>query len=378
MRHSSSRGSSRCCARTWIPAGCGSRRRVAEVAEFGEVHFLCVGTPQAADGAADLQVRARGGRRAGPAPEPPVPDRGEVDRPGRDRPAAAPRGSGQLAPAGDEVDLAWNPEFLREGHAVQDSLAPDRLVFGVTSERRRAAAARRSTRAPLADGRARAGHGPGDGRAGQGRGQLLPGHQDLVHQRHGGGVRDRRAPTSPGWPRRWAMTSGSAGQFLSAGLGFGGGCLPKDIRAFRRDRERPGRRTRSSACSARWTRSTWPPRAGDRPGPGGGGRLTRRASGSRCSASRSSRTATTSGTRPAWTSAAARREGAMVSVHDPVAMPNAARHQPELRYAETVSDAAAGADLVLHLTEWADYRAIDPGRSALGRQQGHRGRPVRA
>ena len=39
-----------------------------------------------------------------------------------------------IAPAGDEVDLAWNPEFLREGFAVQDSLAPDRIVLGVTSD----------------------------------------------------------------------------------------------------------------------------------------------------------------------------------------------------------------------------------------------------
>ena len=53
-------------------------------------------------------------------------------------------------------------------------------------------------------------------------------------------------------------------------------------------------------------------------------------------------------------------EGAIVSVHDPVAMPNAARVRPDLRYAKTVSDAAERAELVLHLTEWADYQAIDP------------------
>jgi UDPglucose 6-dehydrogenase len=58
-------------------------------------------------------------------------------------------------------------------------------------------------------------------------------------------------------------------------------------------------------------------------------------------------------------------EGAIVSVHDPVAMPNAAKKQPELQYAPSVSDAAKGADLVLHLTEWADYQAIDP--AALAR-----------
>jgi UDPglucose 6-dehydrogenase len=54
------------------------------------------------------------------------------------------------------------------------------------------------------------------------------------------------------------------------------------------------------------------------------------------------------------------KEGAIVSVHDPVAMHNAARIRPELRYAKTVSDASRDADLVLHLTEWADYQAIDP------------------
>jgi hypothetical protein len=53
-------------------------------------------------------------------------------------------------------------------------------------------------------------------------------------------------------------------------------------------------------------------------------------------------------------------EGAVVSMHDPVAMPNAAKKRPDLRYASLVSEAADGADLVLHLTEWSDYRAIDP------------------
>jgi UDPglucose 6-dehydrogenase len=53
-------------------------------------------------------------------------------------------------------------------------------------------------------------------------------------------------------------------------------------------------------------------------------------------------------------------EGAVVSVHDPVAMPGAARKRPELRCAPSVFEAAEGADLVLHLTEWSDYRAIDP------------------
>src|SRR4029077_6440753 len=53
-------------------------------------------------------------------------------------------------------------------------------------------------------------------------------------------------------------------------------------------------------------------------------------------------------------------EGAVVSVHDPVAMPSAARKRPGLRCAPSVFEAAEGADLVLHLPEGSDYRAIDP------------------
>ena len=57
----------------------------------------------------------------------------------------------EAAPAGDEVEVAWNPEFLREGFAVQDSLSPDRFVFGVASQRA-AELLRQVYAAPLANG----------------------------------------------------------------------------------------------------------------------------------------------------------------------------------------------------------------------------------
>ncbi len=152
-------------------------------------------------------------------------------------------------------------------------------------------------------------------------------------------------------------------RFLSPGLGYGGGCLPKDIRGFRAtaadlgvdslagwlgtvDEINLGRRERVVDAGP-WRRAA-------RAGPW-------TACGSRCSASRSSRAATTFRDSPSL--AVCDRltaEGAIVSVHDPVAMPSAARKRPGLRYAPSVSEAAEGADLVLHLTEWADYRAIDP------------------
>jgi UDPglucose 6-dehydrogenase len=53
-------------------------------------------------------------------------------------------------------------------------------------------------------------------------------------------------------------------------------------------------------------------------------------------------------------------QGGQVRVYDPKAMPNARRMFPTLTYVDGVAEACAGADLVLHLTEWQEFRAIDP------------------
>jgi UDPglucose 6-dehydrogenase len=57
---------------------------------------------------------------------------------------------------------------------------------------------------------------------------------------------------------------------------------------------------------------------------------------------------------------AARAAGGRVTVHDPKAIPNAQRTRPDLDYAHTVEEACKGADVVLHLTEWQEYRDLDP------------------
>src|SRR4051794_20241062 len=102
-----------------------------EAASGADVHFLCVGTPQKAGSqAADLSALEAAVDALAPL----------LDRPslivGK---STVPVGTARLlaararatAPAGEAVSLAWNPEFLREGRAVEDSLRPDRLVFGV-------------------------------------------------------------------------------------------------------------------------------------------------------------------------------------------------------------------------------------------------------
>ncbi|HAM24510.1 MAG TPA: UDP-glucose 6-dehydrogenase, partial [Actinobacteria bacterium] len=104
----------------------------AEVAEWADVHFLCVGTPQRdSSGAADLsQVNGAIASLAEHLTRPSlVVGKSTVPV------GTAARLTAEIAdtsPAGDQAHLAWNPEFLREGHAVADTVRPDRLVVGVS------------------------------------------------------------------------------------------------------------------------------------------------------------------------------------------------------------------------------------------------------
>src|SRR5215471_13253476 len=102
-----------------------------QVGLFGDLHFLCVGTPQGAGGAADLKYLHAAVEGLTPHL------RGRCLLVGK---STVPVGTArqvaervQAVPGLEQVELAWNPEFLREGRAVQDSLSPDRLVFGVCS-----------------------------------------------------------------------------------------------------------------------------------------------------------------------------------------------------------------------------------------------------
>src|SRR5580692_6754602 len=122
----------------------------AEIGEFGEVHFLCVGTPQGDAGHADLSYLHAAADALAPhlTADCLVVGKSTVPVGTARQLLARLRAS---APAAEGVDLAWNPEFLREGYAVRDSLTPDRIVVGVTSDR--AAAVLRNVYAtPLSSG----------------------------------------------------------------------------------------------------------------------------------------------------------------------------------------------------------------------------------
>ena len=329
----------------------------AEVGEFGDIHFLCVGTPEGESGRADLSSVYAAAEALAPHLASPCLIVGK---------STVPVGTARrvmhrmqaIAPAGGQVDVAWNPEFLREGFAVQDSLAPDRIVLGVASDLAEARL-RQVYRAPLEAGT-----------------PLLV--MDLETAELVKVAANAFLATKISFINAMAEICEEAGadviplaealgydarigrRFLSPGLGYGGGCLPKDIRGFRAtaaelgvsslvsllgtvDEINLGRRDRVVALARE----------------AAGGSLA----GRRVAVLGVAFKPNSDDVRDSPSLAICDRlvaEGAIVSVHDPVAMPSAAAKQPDLRYAPSVSEAAQGADLVLHLTEWSDYRAIDP------------------
>jgi UDPglucose 6-dehydrogenase len=262
------------------------------------------------------------------------------------------------APAGDAVDLAWNPEFLREGFAVQDSLAPDRIVLGVAADGAEAAL-REIYRTPLENGC-----------------PLLV--MDLETAELVKVAANAFLATKISFINAMAEVCEESGadvlalaealghdarigrRFLSPGLGYGGGCLPKDIRGFRATAADLGVDSLVSWLGTvdginlgRRERVVELARAA------AGGSLA----GRRVAVLGAAFKPNSDDVRDSPSLAVCDRlaaEGAIVSVHDPVAMPSAAAKRPGLRYAPSVSEAAERADLVLHLTEWSDYRAIDP------------------
>lgn len=323
-----------------------------------QVHFICVGTPQQAlSDAADLtQVWAVADTLA-PHLDTACLVVGKSTVPVGT--AAALRARIQAAaPAGAAVHMAWNPEFLREGHAVADTLHPDRLVIGVTDPADEATL-REVYAALLAEGV-----------------PLVV--TDEVTAELVKVAANAFLATKISFINAMAEVCEATGgdvstladalgkdprigpHFLRAGLGFGGGCLPKDIRAFMARAGEVGadqaltflrevdhinlRQRRRTTDLARETL-------------GGTVRGTRIAVWGAAFKPNSDDVRDS----PALHVAAAlHTEGAHVTVHDPKALPNARNLFPHLDYVDSPQDAATGADLILHLTEWVDYAQLDP------------------
>jgi UDPglucose 6-dehydrogenase len=329
-----------------------------EAADFGDVHFLCVGTPQKRGShAADMtHVDAALDSLARELTRPClVVGKSTVPVGTAERLAAR---LAELAPVGGGAELAWNPEFLREGFAVQDTVAPDRLVIGVRSER--AEATLREVYATQLD-----------------NGVPLV-VTDFATAELVKVAANSFLATKISFINAMAEICDAAGadvaqlaeaighderigkQFLRAGLGFGGGCLPKDIRAFiaragelgvgesltflREVDEVNLRRRRRTVDIAREL--------------AGGDVLGVKIA---CLGAAFKPDSDDVRDSPALHVASALQvEGADVHVYDPKAMANAHRQFPTLSLAASAAEAVADAQVVLLLTEWKEFRELDP------------------
>jgi len=330
----------------------------AEVAAGADIHFVCVGTPQqVGNDSADMRfvdaaVRSLAAELTAPCL---VVGKSTVPAGTAARLAAM---LAQSAPAGEAAELAWNPEFLREGHALQDTVRPDRLVFGVTS----ASADRqlRNVYAKVID---------------EGCPVIST---DLATAELVKVAANSFLATKISFINAMAEVCEVTGadvatlaealghddrigpRFLKAGLGFGGGCLPKDIRGFMARAEELGvvqavsflrevdainlrRRARMIDLAV--------------------AELDGYVEGKRIAVWGAAFKPDSDDVRdsPALDVASAlQSRGADVGVYDPKAMGNASKKYPQLDYCRSAVEAARDADLILHLTEWAEFRTLQP------------------
>ncbi|GHE08177.1 UDP-glucose dehydrogenase family protein [Streptomyces alanosinicus] len=336
---------------------------LSEAAEFGDVHFVCVSTPQRRDGLS-CDLRAVDAVVDGLAPR----LRGRCLIVGK---STVPAGTTarlaarvqELAPEGTNVEVAWNPEFLREGYAVQDTLRPERLVVGVMSQR--ADQILREVYAPmLSDGVPYISTDPATAELVKGAANsFLATKISFINAM--AEVCDATGADVTTLADALGYDSRIGRRFLSAGLGFGGGCLPKDIRAFTARADELGVGGAVSflheidEINSRQRQRTVDI-ARDMVG---GGFVGRRIAVLGATFKPDSDDVRDS---PALAVAGAiHREGADVRLHDPEGMDNARAVLPMLDYVHDVKKACLGVDLILHLTEWADYRRIDPAALAV-------------
>ncbi|MEV3977774.1 UDP-glucose/GDP-mannose dehydrogenase family protein [Nonomuraea sp. NPDC049758] len=327
-----------------------------EVAAFGDVHFVCVGTPQKkGEYAADVSYMDSAIESLAPLLDRECLVVGKSTVPVGTAERMADK-LARLSPAGVGVELAWNPEFLREGFAVEDTLHPDRIVLGVRSER--AEKVLRDVYAPLGDVPFVVTDFATSELVKTAANAFLATKISFINAM--AEVCEAAHADVKQLSEALSYDDRIGGRFLNAGLGFGGGCLPKDIRAFMaragelgadqaltflrevdainmRRRARMVDLARELAggsfhgCTVGVLGAAFKPNSDDiRDSP-------------------ALDVAVTIG-----------HQGGQVTVYDPIALDNARKAHPELNYGESAVEAVRGAHVVLLLTEWKEFLELDP------------------
>jgi UDPglucose 6-dehydrogenase len=324
-----------------------------------DVHFICVGTPQKADSlAADLKYVDAALDAVAAICKPGALVVGKSTVPV----GTAARLRERLLKINPEADLAWNPEFLREGFAVEDTLRPNRLVVGVTSD-----AAEAKLKEIYASNLA----------------ENTPWvRADLPTSELVKVAANSFLATKISFINAMAEVCEAAGgdvtvlakaigydprignRFLQAGIGFGGGCLPKDIRAFM---ARAGELGADQALEFLREIDSINLRARQRVIELVRRDLSDNLAGKKIAVLGAAFKPDSDDVRdsPALDIAAQiAAAGATVTIHDPKAIAPARKRFPALGFSEDIEGALEGADLVLHLTEWKVYRELDPAKMA--------------
>jgi len=320
-----------------------------------DVHFICVGTPQIKGGnAADLKyvdsaleaiakIVKPGGLVVGKSTVPV---------------GTATRLRSRLLELNPKADLAWNPEFLREGFAVEDTLRPNRLVVGVVNDSaekilKEVYASNLNENTPWV-------------RADLPTAELVKvaANSFLATKISFINAMAEICEAAGGDVTVLAKAIGYdpriGSHFLQAGIGFGGGCLPKDIRAFMARAEELGAKQaveflkEIDAINLRARQRIIELVRKD---------LSENLQGKKVAILGAAFKPDSDDVRdsPALDIAAQiQAAGAVVIVHDPKAIANAQKRFPALQFAEDINSTLKDAEIVLHLTEWKIYREINP------------------
>jgi UDPglucose 6-dehydrogenase len=333
----------------------------AEAIDFADVHFIGVGTPQKpGEHAADMRFVDAVVDTIGPLLTRPAVVLGKSTVPVGTAARLAKR-LRRLAPAGEAVELGWNPEFLREGFAVEDTLRPDRLVLGIDADRPgRVEDVAREVYAQAI------GRGTPFVVTNLATAELVKVSANaflatkisfinaIAEVCDATGADVVQLADAIGYDERIGR------KFLGAGLGFGGGCLPKDIRAFMaragelgvdqaltflREVDAVNMRRREHVIDLA-TREL------------GGSVLGKRIAVLGAAFKPDSDDVRDS---PALDVAGRLHlSGAEVRVYDPAANGTAAAVWPTLTFAESIDAACTDAGLVIVATEWREFRTADP------------------
>ena len=324
-----------------------------------DVHFICVGTPQLEGSlAADLKYvdAALDAVAAICKPGSLVVGKSTVPV------GTAARLRERLLKINPKADLAWNPEFLREGFAVEDTLHPNRLVVGVTSDAAEATL-KEIYKSNLAENTpwVRADL-PTSELVKVAANSFLATKISFINamaevcEAAGGDV--TVLAKAIGYDPRIGS------RFLQAGIGFGGGCLPKDIRAFM---ARAGELGADQALEFLREIDSINLRARQRVIELVRKDLSDNLVGKKIAVLGAAFKPDSDDVRdsPALDIAVQiAAAGAVVTIHDPKAIAPAKKRFPALGFSEDIEGALKGADLVLHLTEWKVYRELDPAKMA--------------